>query len=129
MVIGVSVFRLILTDSSGAFLCNTIAYGGFPWYATDPAITSHCPFQDTCDSFVPYDPPASSMVFQMGSIDMTVLGLSRLEDGHLHDVTFTLGTGALFDFYSEYYDCGEAELGCQIDAVLSLTNASSLDIK
>ena len=121
--------KVTSTASSGSFACDVIVYGGFPWYATDPALANHCPFEDTCDSFVPYDPTTSSMAFRVGSIEMAVLGTPRFQDAHIHGVTFIPGTGAILNISSEYYDCEDEEIGCSIEAELPVINATSLDIK
>ncbi|MBZ2188524.1 hypothetical protein K8B33_05420 [Alcanivorax sp. JB21] len=116
------------SNVSGGFPCGTVVLGNFEWLAKDPTITSHCPFTDTCDNFIPYDPNASDYTANFGEIDITVLFIPRVRDGHVHGVVFTPGAGANFAFNSQFYDCDENDLGCSVEGVLTLTNATSLDI-
>ncbi|WP_162925686.1 hypothetical protein [Isoalcanivorax indicus] len=123
--IGVQVNSSSVT---GSFPCGTVGLGNFPWLAKDSTISNHCPFTDDCDNFIPYDPNASTYTGNFGEIDITVLGISRVRDGHVHDVVFTPGVGANFNFNSAFYDCDENDLGCTVNGTLSITNATSLDI-
>lgn len=117
----------------GDFLCNFISLGGFPWYSKDPSITPHCPFEDDCDSFIPYDPSASNYVGNFGSIDVTTPIGMVVDNEHVHNVVFTPGhvsnpPEATFNFSSStFFSCDEEE-GCAIDGILTLDNASSLEI-
>ncbi len=114
-------------DVSGSFLCNAVTVGGFPWYSKDPTIANHCPFEDDCDSFIPYDPSASSYTANFGEINVSAIGMSLVNQGHVHGVVFTPGAGANFSFASDFYDC-EENADCSITGVLTLDNADSLDI-
>ena len=117
------------SDVSGNFLCNTVVLGGFPWYSKDPTIGSHCPFEDDCDSFIPYDPSASTYVGNFGEIDINVLGSPEVVAGHVHSVVFTPGVGANFAFLNKtFYDCEEESQDCSVNGTLTLDNATSLDI-
>ena len=116
-------------DFSGAFICNVIVYGDFPWYGRDTNMAGHCPFEDTCDNFIPYDQNASTLTFNLGSIQMDVLGFPRITDGHLHGLVFEPGIAANFTLFSEYYDCDEVTQDCHINGVLTLKNATSLSIQ
>ena len=113
---------------AGDFLCNFIEVSGFPWYSKDPTITPHCPFEDDCDSFIPYDPSASTYTANFGEItvDATLIG-TLVDEEHLHNVVFTPGVGANFAFDSFFYDCSEAD-DCEIEGVLTIDNATSLEI-
>jgi hypothetical protein len=116
--------------SPGGFACNFFIADGFPWYLKDPTIANHCPFEDDCDSFIPYDPNASAYTASFGaiSISASVIGDLAAEE-HMHNVVFTPGVGATFDFTNKtFFDCDEEEGGCSIDGVLTLDNANSLDI-
>ncbi len=115
----------------GDFLCNFINVGGFPWYSKDPTIASHCPFEDDCDSFIPYDASASTYTGNFGEIDVSATLIGNLvSGGHLHGVVFTPGVGANFAFSDKtFFDCEENDLGCSIDGVLTVDNATSLDVK
>ncbi len=126
--IGVRVNGAVV-EAGEDFLCDLVSVGGFPWYSKDPAIASHCPFEDDCDSFIPYDPSASTYDANFGTIDVSVLGVGLVNNGHLHGVTFTPGVGANFDFTGpkDFFNCDEEE-ECTIDGVLTLDNATSLDI-
>lgn len=117
------------SNVSGSFPCGTVSLGGFPWYAKDGSITPHCPFTDDCDNFIPYVPGASSYTGNFGEIDISVIGIPRVTNGHVHGVVFNPGVGANFDFNSDFYDCDENELGCSVDGTLTVTNATSLDIQ
>ncbi|MFP1682782.1 hypothetical protein ACLD0W_09735 [Alloalcanivorax sp. C16-1] len=117
------------SNVSGGFGCSAVTLGGFPWYAKDASISSHCPFTDDCDNFIPYTPGASSYTGNFGAIDISVFGISRVSGGHVHGVTFTPGTGANFDFDSSFYGCDESDQGCTVDGTLTVTNATSLDIQ
>ena len=112
----------------GDFLCNFIALDGFPWYSKDPSVTSHCPFTDDCDNFIPYDPNASSYTANFGLIDIDVLGSPQVVNGHLHGVVFNPGAGANFAFYSDIFDCRRTNQSCRVNGTLSLDNGTSLDI-
>jgi hypothetical protein len=116
--------------STGDFLCAFVSVGGFPWYSKDPAIASHCPFEDACDSFIPYDSGASTYTANFGTIDVSAAGSPLVSNGHLHSVIFTPGVGANFNFTGpkKFFDCNDDELGCTIDGVLTIDNATSLDI-
>ena len=123
--IGVKVTSATVSD--GTF-CGSVSVGGFPWYSKDPSITSHCPFEDECDNFIPYDPSATTHVGNFGSIDVSALGIGLVNDEHVENVIFTPGVGANFDFNSDFFTCDE-EAGCSIDGTLTVNNATSLDIK
>ena len=113
---------------TGGFLCTTMTWGGFPWYSKDTTNSNHCPFTDDCSNFTPYDTSASSYTNNFGTINIIVLGISRLVNSHMHGVVFTPGTGASFGFNSNFYDCDEEDQGCYLDGTLVLQNATSLDI-
>ncbi|WP_414433982.1 hypothetical protein [Alloalcanivorax venustensis] len=111
------------------FLCNFVTLGGFPWYSKDPAMASHCPFEDYCDSFIQYDPSASSYTSNFGSVDVSSSLGTFIIGSHLHRAVFTPGIGAALDFSNNaFFDCEETEGGCSVDGVLSLDNAISFDI-
>ena len=116
------------SDMSGAFICGTVEFGGFPWYATDTSIANHCPFTNSCDNFVPYVAGAPSISLNMGLIDMTVLFIPRVVEAHMHDVVLTYGTGASIEFNSGLFDCSEASQGCSFIGWLSLNNADFLKV-
>ena len=120
--------RVNSSDVTGGFACSTIALDGFPWYSKDSSITPHCPFGDVCENFNEYDPNASTYTANFGLIDITVFGSQEVTDGHVHNVVFTPGVGANFDFNSTFYDCEENDQGCSVDGTLTLDNATSLDI-
>tara|TARA_R100000963_G_C4621637_1_gene88965 strand:+ start:295 stop:993 length:699 start_codon:yes stop_codon:yes gene_type:complete len=123
--IGVQVTDATVSD--GTF-CGVVNVDGFPWYSKDPTIASHCPFEDDCDSFIPYDPSATSYTANFGTIDVSALGMGLVSGEHVHSVVFTPGVGANFSFASDFYDCDE-EAGCSITGVLTVNNATSLDIQ
>lgn len=114
--------------AAGDSLCGLVSVGGFPWYSKDPTIANHCPFEDNCDNFIPYNPSASSYTANFGTIDVTALGMNLVDNEHVHGVVFTPGAGANFSFASDFYDCNE-NADCSINGVLTLDNATSLDIK
>lgn len=115
--------------SSGDFACNFLTVGGFPWYSRDPSIASHCPFEDDCDNFVPYEPSASTYTANFGNVTVGASLVGNLVDAeHLHGVVFTPGVGANFAFSSPFYNCDEEEQDCSIDGVLTIDNAASLEI-
>ncbi|MBL7250214.1 hypothetical protein [Alloalcanivorax marinus] len=125
--IGVKMSRADL--SPGQFVCNFITMSGFPWYSKDSTITAHCPFEDNCDSFIPYDPNASTYIGNLGDISVDVSLVGNLVNAeHLHGVVFTPGIGANFSFSSPLYNCDEEEQDCSIDGVLTIDNATSLEI-
>ena len=103
--------------------------GGFPWYSRDPTFASLCPFEDDYDSFIPYDPSASTYTADFGSVDIgTSLG-SVIDGAHLDGVVFTPGVGATLDFRNKtFFDCDETEGNCSVDGILNLDNATSFDI-
>ena len=119
-----------VTDAnvSNGFLCGVVNVGGFPWYAKDANIASHCPFEDDCDSFIPYDPSATNYTGNFGAINVSALGINLVNNEHVHGVVFTPGVGANFSFASDFYNCDE-EGDCSIDGVLTVNNATSLDIQ
>ena len=124
--------RVIGADlSAGDFACYFFTLNGFPWYSKDPTIASHCPFEDDCDSFIPYDASASIYSTNFGKIDISVTLYGILvSEGHLHNVVFTPGVGANFAFSGKtFFDCEENDLGCYTDGVLTVDNATSLDVK
>ena len=123
--IGVKVNSAIL--SNGTF-CGAITVGGFPWYSKDPTIANHCPFEDDCDSFIPYDPNATSYTGNFGSIDVSALGQPLVEGEHIHGVVFTPGVGANIAFASDLYDCDE-NANCGLDGSLTINNAASFYIR
>lgn len=127
--IGVRVNSADVTP--GDFLCNFITVGGFPWYSKDPTIASHCPFEDDCDSFIPYDPSASTYTANFGTIDVSAPTGTLVSGEHLHGVIFTPGVGATFDFTGPktFFDCDETEGDCSINGILTLDNATSLDVQ
>jgi hypothetical protein len=115
---------------AGDFACNFIALDGFPWYSKDTAIGTpdHCPFEDNCDTFIPYDSTASSYTANFGLIDIDVLGSTEVSEGHVHSVVFNPGVGANFVFASDFFNCEEGDEGCSVDGTLTLNNGTSLDI-
>lgn len=102
--------------------CGTITLGGFPWYAKDAAITPHCPFEDDCDSFIPYDPAAVNYTANLGEVDISVFFIPRVTDGHVHNVIFTPGVNASFAFNTPFFDCDETNLGCTVNGLLQFNN-------
>ncbi|MEP2591652.1 hypothetical protein [Marinobacter alexandrii] len=122
--IGVQVNSATLSD--GTF-CGSINVSGFPWYSKDPTITGHCPFEDDCDSFIPYDPDATSYAGNFGPVSVAALGAALVDGEHIHDVVFTPGVGANISFASDLYDCNESQ-DCSMNGVLTITNATSFDI-
>ena len=97
---------------SGGLICGTISLSGFPWYSKDSSITPHCPFEDVCEDFNTYIPGASSYTFNIGSIDIGVLGIPRVTDGHLHGVLFS--NPGILSFNSGFFDCSENSLNCDV---------------
>ena len=125
--IGVRVNTVEL--SAGDFVCNFLTVGGFPWYSKDPTIASHCPFEDDCDSFISYDPSASTYTANFGSADVSSPAGTLLSGEHLHGVVFTPGVGATLDISNKaFFDCDETEGDCSVDGVLTLGNATSFYI-
>lgn len=115
--------------SPGDFLCNFVTMGGFPWYLKETNSASHCPFEDDCDGFIPYDPGAPAYSTSLGSVDLNAPFGPWIEEEHLHGVVFTSGVGAALDLSNKiFFDCDEQETGCSIDGILTLNNATSLDI-
>jgi hypothetical protein len=115
--------------SPGTFLCNFITVSGFPWYSGDVDADSHCPFEDDCDNFIPYDPSASTYTANFGNVTVSASLVGTLVNAeHLHGVVFTPGVGANFAFASSFYNCDEEEQDCSITGVLTLDNGTSLDI-
>ncbi|MBL7250215.1 hypothetical protein [Alloalcanivorax marinus] len=115
--------------SPGDFLCNFITVSGFPWYSKDDSITPHCPFEDDCDSFIPYDANASTYTGNFGNITVDASLVGNLVDAeHVHGVVFTPGVGANFAFASDFYTCSETG-NCSITGVLTVDNATSLDVQ
>lgn len=112
----------------GDGLCGDITLHNFPWYSKDAAITPHCPFGDDCENFNVYDPNATSYFATVGGddipppgndgIEVQVFGIPVVTDGHVHNVEFTPGCPASFDFDSEFFDCDEEGLGCSVDGLL-----------
>ncbi|GAA5138833.1 hypothetical protein [Alloalcanivorax gelatiniphagus] len=121
-------FQVNSASVSGSFPCAAFVMSGFPWYTKDAKAVSHCPFTDDCNSLIPYSPGASSLVTNLGEIDVTIFGIPRIADSHLHNIVFTPGPSANFSLASEYYDCDDTEVGCSIYGTVSLSNATSLDI-
>ncbi|MEO1892301.1 MAG: hypothetical protein ABGX84_05775 [Alcanivorax sp.] len=114
--------------SAGSFACDLFTVDGFPWYFKDPTIASHCPFEDDCDSFIPYNPNASTYTGNFGSVSVSSFLNTYVDNGHLHGVVFTPGVGATFDLGNKsFFSCDEEE-ACSLDGVLTLDNAMSLDI-
>lgn len=112
----------------GAFPCAVISLSGFPWYSKDDSVTPHCPFGDTCEGFNTYMPGASSYTFNIGSIDISVLGTPRVTGGHLHGLVFS--NPGILSFNSDFYDCSENNLGCTVsgDAYYNGGNGDTLSI-
>ncbi|MBF1802567.1 hypothetical protein [Alloalcanivorax profundimaris] len=113
--------------SNGTF-CGLHRFSGFPWYTKDPGITPHCPFEDDCDSLIPYDGNASSYTANVGNIGISALGVPLVEDEHLQGVIFSPGVGANFAFASDFYNCDD-DANCYLDGALTIKNAASLDIQ
>lgn len=113
---------------SGAPLCPVISLSGFPWYSKAYATTPHCPFGDVCEDFNSYVPGASSYTFNIGSIDVSVLGIPRVSGGHLHGLVFS--NPGILSFNSGFYDCSENSLGCAVEgeAYYNGGNGDSLSI-
>lgn len=65
------------------------AVAKFPWCSKGPSITSHCPFANSCDSFIPYNPSAPIYTAKFGAVDTSVLGVSVVDNEHLHGTVFT----------------------------------------
>jgi hypothetical protein len=115
--------------SPGQFLCNFITIDGFPWYSKDPTITTHCPFEDDCDNFLPYDPGASIYTANFGNVTVSASLVGTLINAeHLHGAVFTPGPGATLAFSSSFYNCDDEEQDCSINGVLTLDNVTSLEI-
>ncbi|QJX01890.1 hypothetical protein HML84_05635 [Alcanivorax sp. IO_7] len=76
------------TVSNGTF-CGAVNVSGFPWYSKDASITPHCPFEDDCDSFIPYVSGATSYMGNFGAISVSALGFSLVDNEHVHNVVFT----------------------------------------
>ena len=120
--------RVTAADAQpGDFLCIGLNISGFPWYSKDPSITPHCPFEDDCDSFIPYDPNATTYTGNFGNVTVSSILGTFVNSEHLHGVVFTPGPGANFDFDSNFHDCDENE-GCSIDGTLYIDNADALYI-
>ncbi|UWN48416.1 hypothetical protein ASALC70_00596 [Alcanivorax sp. ALC70] len=113
--------------SNGTF-CGLHRFSGFPWYTKDPGITQHCPFEDDCDSLIPYDGNASSYTANVGNIGISALGVPLVEDEHLQGVIFSPGVGANFAFASDFYNCDD-DANCYLAGLLTIKNATSLDIQ
>ena len=114
--------------NAGDYVCDLYNLGSLPWYSKESDIAAHCPFEDDCDSFIPYDASASTYTGNFGSIDVSAFGISLVSQEHIHDVVFTPGVGANFYFNSDFYDC-DGEAGCSIEGTLTVNNATSLDIQ
>lgn len=114
---------------SGGLGCASFALGSFPWYTKDPHVANHCPFEDDCDSFIPYETGAPNYTTNLGAIDLAIFGIPLIADGHLHGVVFTPGIGANFAFDSEFYGCDDESQGCWVEGALTVTNATSLDVQ
>jgi hypothetical protein len=115
--------------SAGDFLCNFFSMDGFPWYSGDSDAASHCPFEDDCNNFIPYDPGAPTYTARFGDITLSASLIGILANAeHLHGVVFTPGVGANFAIDSAFFDCEEEEQTCSLDSVLTLDNGTSLDI-
>lgn len=111
---------------SGSFICNTVSLGGFPWYSTDSAMPPHCPFDDTCENFNYHTPVNNPYIFNMGPADVTVLFISRIIEGHIHDVEFHHGmNNTYFKFDSLFYDCSENPMGCYVEGELEYNGDTS----
>ncbi|MBM1144415.1 hypothetical protein GN155_011565 [Alcanivorax sp. ZXX171] len=126
--IGVRVNSINL--SPGDFVCNFATASGFPWYSKDRTISNQCPFEDDCDSFLPYEPGASSYVGNFGTatISVTLIGI-LVEDEYLNGMVFTPGVGATLDFNDKsFMSCDAGEESCSVDGSLTLDNATSFDI-
>lgn len=123
--IGVQVNSATLSNNT---FCGSVNVGGFPWYFKDSAIAGHCRFEDGCDSFIPYDPNATTYTSNSGPIDVSALGIALVEGEHIHDVVFTPGVSANISFASDLYDCDETS-SYSMDGVLTLNNATSFHIR
>ena len=110
----------------GAFPCGVISLSGFPWYSKDPSIVPHCAFEDACENFNPYVLGASSYTFNIGSIDISVLSVLRIADGHIHNLVFSNPGAIAFD--SAFYDCDENDLGCTVNGIVHYNNNNGDEI-
>ncbi|MBU57754.1 MAG: hypothetical protein CL543_02645 [Alcanivorax sp.] len=89
----------------------------------------HCSFEDNCDNFVLYDPNASTYTANFGNITVSSPAGTLVDGEHLDGVIFTPGTGATFDFSNQtFLNCADEEQDCSIDGILTLDNATSLDV-
>lgn len=123
--------RVVDADvSAGDFACAFISVSGFPWYSKQTTATPQCPFEDDCDTFIPYDPNASTYAADFGAITVSVFGSAVVDGEHVRSVVFTPGVGANFAFTGpkNFYDCSGDEADCTIDGTLTVDNATSLDI-
>lgn len=117
--------------SPGDFLCNFITVSGFPWYSNVKGTEDedHCDFVDNCENFNLYDSNASTYTANFGAITVGSPAGTLVDGEHLHGVVFTPGTGATFDFTGKtFFNCEEEEQDCSIDGILTLDNATSLDV-
>ncbi|WP_370202621.1 hypothetical protein [Alloalcanivorax venustensis] len=124
--------RITSGEASDGLFCGTIVLAGFPWYSKDPTIPNHCPFEDDCDSLIPYVNGAFSYTANLGAIDMSILASPVVTDGHLNNLVFTPGIvangEATVDFTNKaFYGCA-GDNDCDIDGVAQLSNAKSLYI-
>ena len=123
--------RVVSADvAPGDFLCNFITVGGFPWYSKQVSATPQCEFQDDCDTFIPYDPSASTYTANFGTIDVNTPFGQAVDNEYVRNVIFTPGVGANFDFTGpkSFFNCDDEEGDCTIDGVLTISNGTSLDV-
>ncbi|MFP1682780.1 hypothetical protein ACLD0W_09725 [Alloalcanivorax sp. C16-1] len=121
--------RVNSASMSGGAYCALIGWEGFPWYTKDTSISSHCPFNDSCENLIPYVANATTYNSNIGPIDFSTFGITRITGGHMHGLLFTPGIGARLDFSSAIYSCDEDDEGCEANGTLTVTNATSLDIR
>lgn len=68
------------------------------------------------------------MSFNIGSINVNILGIPLINEGHMHDLLLTFGIGASITINSGFYDCLENHQNCTLDGALTLSNATTLSI-
>lgn len=123
--------RVVSADvAPGDFLCNFIGVSGFPWYAKDPSATPQCPFEDDCDTFIPYDANASTYTANFGTITVTTPFGTAVNGEYVPGVVFTPGVGANFNFSGpiQFMECDGSDGDCTIDGILTLDNGTSLNV-
>lgn len=117
------------TVSAGNWECAFISPGSFPWYVNKNGAHTYGP-----NSGIEYVSGANTYTGSVGAIDITALGSTVVDQGHIHDVVFS-NADSSFTFDGTLWEDGadHTDSGCTVTSTettnLQLQNGQDINIK